>query len=253
MAHLATTDFLEQLKAIYLASRTNQPDEEPETIQKWYTVAAVAFAASGATDAVPVVFNYALDELRHTHDGEELHAHEYALASKMRDALLMACLIYGLPRAIESLVALHSITPEELRSVAIIRSVTANIAELERIGNQNFRALYGSSAGSVQELMASAYPDLAWFCATVAYGIASNADVLLPVERLYAIVAALIATDVPWQTRWHMSNARNVGAPLEEIKAVREITMKVAERAGVDRKEDVPEVEQEERAHLANL
>lgn len=65
---------------------------------------------------------------------------------------------------------------------------------------------------------------------------------LSQVETSYVIVAALIAVDAPRQIVWHLANAQNGGATLEEAKAVREIAMKVSQKAGVKWKSGVPEV-----------
>ncbi|PCH38620.1 hypothetical protein WOLCODRAFT_136369 [Wolfiporia cocos MD-104 SS10] len=239
MAELATPEFLDELKAIYLA----EAGADVKGVPPWYMVATAAFSSSGVAAAVPIVFKYALDDLKKTYDGEELLMHSRTLASKLREGLLASCVLCGLPRVIESLVALHSATPEELRSGQdILRDKTKTLSDLEEIGRRNFQAVYGSSANAVRGLMESAYPDLAWFCATVAYGISYDAGVLTPAELSYGTVAVLISTDAPRQTQWHLANARNVGAPVGEIKAVREIAMKVALRAGIKWKEPVPEV-----------
>jgi len=103
--------------------------------------------------------------------------------------------------------------------------------------------MYRDTADSVQGLLDSAYADLGWFCNTVGYGITyGGTDILSQVETSYAIVAALIAIDAPRQISWHLANAQNGGATLEEARAVREIAMKIAEKAGVQWKDGVPEV-----------
>lgn len=58
-------------------------------------------------------------------------------------------------------------------------------------------------------------------------------SVLTPVEVIYLMVATVIAVDSPRQIAWHLANARRVGAPLAEVRAVRQAALEVARRAGV--------------------
>jgi len=82
------------------------------------------------------------------------------------------------------------------------------------------------------------------FSTVFAYGyVYSFPGVLSPAETSFAMVAALIATDVPRQIGWHLNGAVRNGASVEEVKAVREISMEVSKMAGVTWKADIPEVE----------
>lgn len=68
-------------------------------------------------------------------------------------------------------------------------------------------------------------------------------SVLTPVEVIYLMVATVIAVDSPRQIAWHLANARRVGAPLADIRAVRQAALEVARRAGVVWRQGVPELE----------
>lgn len=70
----------------------------------------------------------------------------------------------------------------------------------------------------------------------------NETDVLSQVEVSYILVAALIAMDTPRQIAWHLANAQHGGASLDEAKAVRQISMKVAEASGIKWRDAVPEV-----------
>lgn len=70
----------------------------------------------------------------------------------------------------------------------------------------------------------------------------NETDVLSQVEVSYILVAALIAMDTPRQIAWHLVNAQHGGASLEEAKAVRDISMRVAARSGIQWRDAVPEV-----------
>ncbi|KZT74151.1 hypothetical protein DAEQUDRAFT_721034 [Daedalea quercina L-15889] len=252
MADIATTPFLDALKTIFPSPSLTSP--ESVLAQPWYIVAAVSFSASRKPAAVPVIFEFVLRELEAAQlltglraDSDEARTQRLMLASKIREALLHSGLLSGIPRVIESLIALNGVMPEELQTKQVLRDRTKTIADYEKSGEQLFRAMYCETADTVQGLLDRAYPDLGWFCNTVGYGITyGGTDVLTQVEISYAIVAALIAIDAPRQITWHLANAQHGGATLEEAKAVREIAVKVAQAAGVtwsDGVPDVPEVE----------
>ena len=58
----------------------------------------------------------------------------------------------------------------------------------------------------------------------------------------YILVAALIAVDTPRQIEWHLANAQHGGATADQARAIRKISMEVAEKSGVIWRDGVPEV-----------
>ncbi|CCM04516.1 uncharacterized protein FIBRA_06697 [Fibroporia radiculosa] len=243
MAALAGVEFLKQLRSIYPSHGALTP--AAILAQPWYLVAAVAFSASRKPEAVPAVFELALNELKLVQGGEQpetIQEQRMTLANKIREAILHSGLLSGFPRTIESLVALNKVMPEELRTKTVQRDTKKSLDEYTESGDKLFRSMYRNTADSVRGLLYSAYPDLGWFCDIVGYGIVyGGTNVLTQVEVSYTIVAALIAVDAPRQVTWHLANAQNGGATLDEARAVREIAMRVAERSGVTWKDAVPE------------
>lgn len=141
MTDLATDEFLNELKSLYPTRQAPTPDAV--LAQPWYLVAAVAFSASHRAEAVPIVFESALAELKlvQSHaNAEKVREERLRLANKIREALLQSGLLSGVPRVsndevrgsgglssdsyikvIDSLIALHTVMPEELQSKVIIR------------------------------------------------------------------------------------------------------------------------------------
>ena len=54
-----------------------------------------------------------------------------------------------------------------------------------------------------------------------------TSELCIPRELVYVQLAALIATDAPRQVAWHLKNARALGAPHWEVRAVRAILDRV--------------------------
>lgn len=54
------------------------------------------------------------------------------------------------------------------------------------------------------------------------------------------MISALIPNDTPRQVEWHLTGAVRNGATVEEVRGVREIALKIAIKAGVPLKNEVP-------------
>lgn len=128
-----------------------------------------------------------------------------------------------------------------------------------------WRSVYGDTSDGVQKLLDNIYPDMGrllmvlvlpefpaegnsliitgYFSITIGYGLVYGyTDVLSALETSYTLVAALIAGDTPQQIFWHLNGARRGGATLDEVKAVRQISIEVASRCGISWSDGVPEV-----------
>ena len=82
-----------------------------------------------------------------------------------------------------------------------------------------------------------------WFSRTIGYGLVyGHTDFVTPLETSYTLVAALIAGDTPQQIDWHLEGAQRSGATFEEVNAVREASIKVAEFSGIQWRHPIPEV-----------
>ncbi|KAH8078739.1 hypothetical protein BXZ70DRAFT_1002789 [Cristinia sonorae] len=244
MAQLASAEFLTYLKGLF-------PGNHRSTLRSsWYLVTAVAFSASNRPDAVPAVFRYTLDELKReqasagmTDDEEEAQEAQLKLARRSRDCLLQAGLLCGYSRSINGLLALHEVMPVNLRDTKTLRNTEKSIQDYSNDGRQLFTAMYGDNADIVQNLLDSVYPDMGWFSNTIGYGVVyGGANVLTQPESSFVIATANIAMGTPRQITWHLKNAMNGGATFEEIQAVRNIAIEVAERSGVTWNEEIPQV-----------
>ncbi|KAJ3504906.1 hypothetical protein NLJ89_g7694 [Agrocybe chaxingu] len=212
----------------------------------WFIAAAAAFSASNCPEGVPRVFEHALADLRSANTNKILNQaggvqEERLLAQKMREAVFKSALIGGYPRAINGLKALHEATPEELREKQLLRNPNLSLEGYEAAGNNFFNKLYGETAEDVMGMLDAVYPDLGWSVRATCYGLvygtalpsssSSSAQtqtyILTPLETSYTLVAALIAVDTPRQIAWHLDGARRVGASVEELNSVREVSERV--------------------------
>ncbi|THV05048.1 hypothetical protein K435DRAFT_745813 [Dendrothele bispora CBS 962.96] len=251
----ATPELLTRLKSLWptgspsdLSGSGSIDSNRQKLSNPWYIVAAISFSAGNEPSAVPTVFKRALEDLEAESSVKsvptpDLHQEKLMLARKLREALFKSGLTSGYSKAINSLVALNEVMPEELKDKKLLRDTTKPLEEYAEEGKVFFERVYGETAISIQNLLDSAYPDMGWFSNTIAYGLTyRHTEILSELETCYTLVASLIATDTPRQIGWHMDNARRSGATLEQARAVREIAMEVCIAAGVRWKELVPEV-----------
>lgn len=142
-----------------------------------------------------------------------------------------------------------------------------SIQDWAKDGTTLFKSMYGDTGDGVRSLLDSIYPDMGkltsplpfnstpidailifplvvgWLANTVGYGIVyGGADVLTQIESSFVIATANIAMGTPLQIGWHLSNAMNGGATLEEVQAVRKIAIEVSAKAGVTWEQEIPEI-----------
>ena len=106
MADFATPDFLASLRALFLSDSDSDLDSASASSSSsdqhlWAIVAAVSFSAANVAEAVPLVFQYALDGLvrgQQQPDSDEARSEQLALARKIREAVLQSGLLSGMPR-----------------------------------------------------------------------------------------------------------------------------------------------------------
>ena len=109
---IATPDLLDGLKSLYPVDSESHPNP-------WYIVAAVGFTAGNLPEAVPIVFQYALDDLRRRraqdHPENRVQAvvdeEELLLVRRIKDAIFKSGITCGYPRVLPChSSALHPLT-----------------------------------------------------------------------------------------------------------------------------------------------
>ncbi|KAG2144298.1 AhpD-like protein [Suillus clintonianus] len=234
MIDIATPEFLNELQSLYPATAKYLDGD-------WFLAAAVAFSSSNCPEAVPRVLRYALDALDKL--PETSYEDRRLLVRKMRDGLLKSGILSGYPKAINALVSLYEATPEELRDTEPLRDSTRSKEEDAAAGQAYFDLTFGDTTAKIQPMLRSLYPDLEHFVVTVGYGyVYSFVEVISDKETSFATISTMIANGTPSQVEWHLTRAVHHGATVEEARAVREIALRIAIKAGVPLKIEVPNI-----------
>jgi alkylhydroperoxidase/carboxymuconolactone decarboxylase family protein YurZ len=118
-----------------------------------------------------------------------------------------------------------------------------SLEEYGQAGARFFEQTYGSSATTVQGLLDECYPDMGFFSQTIGYGFTySFLKHLSTIETSFVLITSLIAVDTPRQIKWHLDGAIRNGADAAQVSAVREMAIAVADEAGLQRRNEVPEM-----------
>jgi alkylhydroperoxidase/carboxymuconolactone decarboxylase family protein YurZ len=103
-------------------------------------------------------------------------------------------------------------------------------------GQTFFDSVYGKISQRVMGQMDRSGTEDLGLTARLMYGyILSNVAVLSAAESSYCVIAGLIPQDVNPQLKGHLRGAVNNGATKEEVRAVREVVIRICEASGMGR------------------
>jgi alkylhydroperoxidase/carboxymuconolactone decarboxylase family protein YurZ len=121
-------------------------------------------------------------------------------------------------------------------------------------GASFFSTLYGKVARRVMSNMDNSGTEDLGLTARLVYGyVLSNVNVLSPAETSFVLIAGLIPQDLNPQLKGHLRGALNGGATVEEVRAVREIVVRICEEAGMRKLEGDEKAGLGWRGDVANL
>lgn len=218
-----------------LTSLRSTPNLPP---QSWYLIAGVTLSTLNRPADIPHVFHHAIEQ-----DGVSAEQ-RLAIARRMREALVKTAAIGGLPKSINALFALKQATPPFLLDQPLEYSPTQRSAELYDIpaskilsrGQSFFDQIYGKVSKRVMGQMDRSGTEDLGITARLMYGyVLSNTSVLTPAESSFVLIAGLIPQDVNPQLKGHLKGALNNGASVAEVRAVREVVVRLCEASGMTR------------------
>ncbi|KAK1770677.1 AhpD-like protein [Phialemonium atrogriseum] len=208
----------------------------------WYFIAATTLSILNRPDEIHKVYKHAIDNGPGHIDIAASPDEQLGITRRMREALVKAAAIGGLPKTINSLLELKKATPEHLIDEPLgcsptMRSVDVYDVPSSQIlhrGQTYFDKVYGKVSKRVMGQMDRSGTEDLGLTARLMYGyILSNTQVLTPVETSFVLIAALIPQDVNPQLKGHLKGSLNAGATVEEVKAVRNVVMEICEVSGM--------------------
>ncbi|KAF4462013.1 carboxymuconolactone decarboxylase [Fusarium albosuccineum] len=229
-----------------LASIRKQPNLPRNT---WYFITATTLSALNRPDELPRVLKHATEGGPDIVEATPGRDERLCISRRLREALIKASAVGGMPRTINALLALKTATPEDLLD-ATASNTSSRFKDLHEVpssqvlerGQDFFNQVYGKIARRVMGQMDRSGAEDLGLIARLMYGyVLSNTDVLSPVETSFVLIASLIPQDVNPQLKGHLRGALNGGASVDEVRAVRDMVMKICEASGMKRlDEDAP-------------
>ncbi|KAK3370141.1 hypothetical protein B0H63DRAFT_308704 [Podospora didyma] len=172
----------------------------------WYLIAATTLCLLNRPNEAPKVFEYAT-----SHDPNQkvaippLQEEMLNIACRMREALVKAAAVGGMPKTINALLELKKVTPPEMLDEPHASSPTGRSSELHETpateiiqrGQQFFDNVYGKVSKRVMGQMDSCGTEDLGLAARLMYGyITSNTSILNAVETSFVMIAGLVPQDV---------------------------------------------------------
>ncbi|KAK8136929.1 carboxymuconolactone decarboxylase [Apiospora sp. TS-2023a] len=210
----------------------------------WYLVAATTLAVLNQPHGIRDIYRYEIDQ---SGDDDRLF-----VLRRMREALIKASAIGGMPKSINALLSLKEVTPPELLEEPGTSSATGRDRDIYNTppsgiigrGQTFFDKLYGNISRRIMgQLDRSGTQDLG-LAARLVYGyFLSNMKVLSATETSWVLIAGLVPQDlvaclslenlVNPQLKGHLRGALNNGATVEQVRAIRAITVMICEEYGM--------------------
>ncbi|RDW71293.1 hypothetical protein BP6252_07856 [Coleophoma cylindrospora] len=222
-----------------LSSLSQQPNLPKDS---WYFVVATTLCILNRPDQIPTVFQHAVENS--IQGGEQTLTQESQLfiARRIRESLIKASAVGGVPKTINALHALKNATPAELQDGPFAPSPSSRrgdlydtpVLDILQRGQDFFEKIYGKIWQRVMGHMdGSGTEDLGLIGRLTYAYVLSNVNILNHRETSFVLIAALVPQDVNPQLKGHLKGALNGGASVEEVKAIRSIVISVCKAAGM--------------------
>ncbi|CCH61815.1 hypothetical protein TBLA_0F02760 [Henningerozyma blattae CBS 6284] len=259
----------------------------PKLENVWYLVASATFSVCNRPEEIPLIYHQALStqngkpiddrakiihELLESNRSDSLKAdslmesinetyknpiqYEVQITKKLREALLITYPLGGLPKAINSLSQLKSVTPSALlpcvnQDVDItnpnlntdalfqdtLRANPKTIEEYKKVtddGIKYWNNVYNKVSNKVFHNISKSYPDMIYFIIKHTYGpLFSFNKILNEKEKCLIIVSALVPQDVDAQLYGHLKGALNAGCDKEVVSLIQDMSIMISTWCGV--------------------
>lgn len=178
----------------------------------WYFITATTLSILNRPDEIPKLYKFVLDHGAGSTDSTPTSDEQLKISRRLREALVKAGAIGGLPKSINSLLALKAVTPEHLLDEPAKYSPTSRrieiydtpSSEIFSRGQTFFEKIYGKISKRVLGQMDRSGTEDLGLTARLMYSyILSNTNVLTSAETSFVLIAGLIPQDVsiPHRTR----------------------------------------------------
>ncbi|KAK2602691.1 hypothetical protein N8I77_009201 [Diaporthe amygdali] len=222
-----------------LRSQPGLPDDV------WYTIVATTLCVLNRPDEIQAIYTHAVAAdagANAVADPVADHGRQLRIARRLREALLKASAIGGLPKTINALQELKKVVPPGCFDEPHGESPTNRRRDIYETpapqvlqrGRRFFDECYGKVAGRVMTSLDYCGTEDLGLAVRLAYGyVLSTTEVLSEAETSFVMIAGLIPQDVNPQLKGHLRGALNGGASIEQVRAVRHVSIEVCRASGM--------------------
>ncbi|KAI7781217.1 carboxymuconolactone decarboxylase [Diaporthe eres] len=210
----------------------------------WYAVVATTLCVLNRPEDIQAVYKHAVaaDPGAGTAGTVADHARQLRIARRLREALLKTSAIGGLPKTINALQELKKAVPPGCLDEPHGGSPTNRrrdvydtpAPDVLRRGRRFFDGCYGKVAPRVMTSLDHCGTEDLGLAVRLAYGyLLSTTSVLSEAETSFVMIAGLVPQDVNPQLKGHLRGALNGGASVEQVRAVRQVSIQVCRASGM--------------------
>lgn len=233
MSHI-TPKYIQELRQSFHA---DLPQDD------WYVVLTSAFASAHlAAEAIPIIYEEALN-LYAPHNQPKYDKEAIKIQRRIKESLLKGAIIYGIPSALDAIVAWIPILRKEYASEPGRNDSgtfhrkdrdTKTMAEYEDAAMNHLRPIYQHNLDSIFERFGQDANDIVRQTIHFGYGWnLSFTDILNFPSTELCLVSALILQNLRMEVLWHMRGALRSGLSPEVVRNVHQICLKIAKDAEI--------------------
>ncbi|KAL4806513.1 hypothetical protein BDV18DRAFT_159685 [Aspergillus unguis] len=202
---------------------------EPYPRFKWYITAAVALSAMNYPEELGPLYTHLLEKYIPAED----HASE---TRKIKEALVKAAGLHGAAKTGNAMRELYRVTPGDLLDRTCYRENDIPPQEAYTRGDAFLKSLYRDvpDLNTEDDFVRKCSPDYFYLVSRLLYPhIFSFDQILDKLESSQAIISSLIGSDCANQAKNHMKGMLWNGATREEVTAIRDTVVRIAQELGV--------------------
>ncbi|KAF9893215.1 hypothetical protein FE257_011638 [Aspergillus nanangensis] len=229
------TSLFHELESHIYESRFEKTTSLPA--DKWYILALATIAAGPDPEHADQLYLHLIQKPQ-----QQTPTARQALVRRLREALLKSSIIIGIPKPIESIVAIDRVEQAEDKDYTFTRRDWCNDGANHDRAMGWFQKLYEQNTAGTLDLFA-AHKDFSWLSQDIAYGLfLSDRQVLDDVDTELVVLPAIMCQNLRTETHWHIRGTRRLGVPKEDVQVVWDCVQIVARFSGVTL-DKVPTVE----------
>ncbi|KAI9799394.1 MAG: hypothetical protein M1833_004094 [Piccolia ochrophora] len=204
----------------------------PESLREdgWYLAVASALVATHNASKVADLYIYLTSRKNFSTSIQRKR-----LSRRLRETLMKAWTLVGIPVVLEAVVALAKVERPEDKETGSARVGAELGPEVEARGTSFLQMLYKHNLQPIFNTFGSHAAELEWLEKNVIYGLfLADFSVLGAVETELAVMPAIMCQSLRAPTIWHLRGMRRVGISDVDIQAVEEVIKVLATHFGKD-------------------